>query len=154
MKKPEAERSMLDVANDIAMQSRLGVGEFADNATKQEEAEKERVENDLLFRQASYKTAREMYDGIERKFFTRFTEAWQDSMKAVKVLQDSIAKFSGKPIKDFEDAYSAENRMHGTMKNKAERFMQQMYKPLIASVCDLMQEGNYTQKDVTTIRQV
>ena len=154
LRKPKAERGMIDVANDIAMQSRLGVGEFADDATKQEEAEKERAENDLLFRQASYKTAREMYDGIERKFFTRLTEAWQDSMKAVKVLQDAVAKFSGKPIKDFEDAYSAENRMHGTMKNKAERFMQQMYKPLIASVRDLMQEGGYTQKDVTTIRQV
>lgn len=63
----------------------------------------------------------------------RFREAWQDSMITLRRAQDIIAKVSGKPLQDYENAYAQENLSHGATKNEYEWFDRNLYKPLLKS---------------------
>ena len=84
------------------------------------------------------------YDRVMQQRFTRVREAWQDSMISVKTLQDTILKSRGEyedwdnDKNSFEDAYNAENRMHGISRNEDEWYVRNLYTPLRNAFSDFM----------------
>ena len=65
-------------------------------------------------------------------------EAWQDSMLALKNLQDVVAESSGEPIKDFENAYMAENQLSRLNKAQSIKFWDEYMQPLANEVAKMV----------------
>lgn len=69
---------------------------------------------------------------MKKSFLNR--EAWQDSMLGLKVLQDAVEKATGKPIKDFENAYMAENSMSSRNLVEMNDFKNHEFKAILDAV--------------------
>ena len=103
----------------------------------------------LLKPEAHVSWARQLFSREWRKYNGgRLREAWQDSMLALKRGQDIIVKYSGKPLKDYEDAYTLENLSHGRAKNEYEWFDRNLYKPLLRSFWRLQKAVGASEEDV------
>ena len=111
---------------------------------------KQSPDGDLRFRTDE---ARDIYEGKERRtnkegrktstanLLHRLHEAYQDSMLALKELQNAIAKETGNRIEDNENAYIAENAMSSQNKAQADIYRQKFYTPLLDALKDLMKQG-------------
>ena len=125
--------SILDKAEDIAMQYRLKAGNYADKAT-----------DNVLYRSGIDPTATEVLpdartryeketkepDNIDsvpktHNFFRRFYKSYVDSMLALKSFTNSVLEATGDKMASHEDTYKAENAM--TSKNKTDG---EVYNPL------------------------
>lgn len=125
--------SILDKAEDIAMQYRLKAGNYADKAT-----------DNVLYRSSIDPTATEVLpdartryekeikepDNIDsvpktHNFFRRFYKSYVDSMLALKSFTNSVLEATGDKMASHEDTYKAENAM--TSKNKTDG---EVYTPL------------------------
>lgn len=125
--------SILDKAEDIAMQYRLKAGNYADKAT-----------DNVLYRSSIDPTATEVLpdartryeeetkepDNIDsvpktHNFFRRFYKSYVDSMLALKSFTSSVLEATGDKMASHEDTYKAENAM--TSKNKTDG---EVYNPL------------------------
>ena len=125
--------SILDKAEDIAMQYRLKAGNYADKAT-----------DNVLYRSGIDPTATEVLpdartryeketkepDNIDsvpktHNFFRRFYKSYVDSMLALKSFTSSVLEATGDKMASHEDTYKAENAM--TSKNKTDG---EVYNPL------------------------
>lgn len=72
----------------------------------------------------------------------RLREAYQDSMLSLKALQDTLAKNAlGRDLRDFEDAYTAENAMGSKNLSEMEHYDARYVKPLTDAISELMKEG-------------
>ena len=72
----------------------------------------------------------------------RLREAYQDSMLSLKALQDALAKNAlGRDLRDFEDAYTAENAMGSKNLSEMEHYDARYVKPLTDAISELMKEG-------------
>ena len=71
----------------------------------------------------------------------RLREAYQDSMLALKELQNAILKETGKTMRDWEDAYTAQNHMSSKNKAEAETYKNVFFKPLMEEVAKLATNG-------------
>lgn len=132
----------LDMALPVLVRAgnRIAIAEAPDGWTAREgEPEMEWVEDselqsgdlDRRFRDGGgFTSARAVYEAKTAGGAFKFRESWQDSMLALKGLQDAIAAESGEEIEDYENAYLAENRMHGKSKNEAEYYDRNYYQPL------------------------
>ncbi len=74
-----------------------------------------------------------------RRFQAR--EAYQDSMLALKKLQEVIERHSGKKLQSWENAYMAENQMSSKSTYEAEAYGKKFFKPMLESVGALMNNG-------------
>ena len=93
-----------------------------------EEDTDEREEKDIAKREyedALDKTKNRMY---------RWKEAYQDSMLALKKLQDAIIKESGEVLKYFEDAYMAENQMSSKSAFETEVYKDKFLRPMLDAI--------------------
>lgn len=125
--------SILDKAEDIAMQYILKAGNYADKAT-----------DNILYRSSIDPTATEVLpdartryeketkepDNIDsvpktHNFFRRFYKSYVDSMLALKSFTSSVLEATGDKMASHEDTYKAENAM--TSKNKTDG---EVYNPL------------------------
>ena len=125
--------SILDKAEDIAMQYRLKTGNYAGKAT-----------DNVLYRSGIDPTATEVLpdartryeketkepDNIDsvpktHNFFRRFYKSYVDSMLALKSFTNSVLEATGDKMSSHEDTYKAENAM--TSKNKTDG---EVYNPL------------------------
>lgn len=125
--------SILDKAEDIAMQYRLKAGNYAGKAT-----------DNVLYRSSIDHTATEVLpdartryeketkepDNIDsvpktHNFFRRFYKSYVDSMLALKSFTSSVLEATGDKMASHEDTYKAENAM--TSKNKTDG---EVYNPL------------------------
>ena len=125
--------SILDKAEDIAMQYRLKAGNYADKAT-----------DNVLYRSSIDPTATEVLpdartryeketkepDNIDsvpktHNFFRRFYKSYVDSMLALKSFTSSVLEATSDKMASHEDTYKAENAM--TSKNKTDG---EVYNPL------------------------
>ena len=68
-------------------------------------------------------------------------EAYQDSMLALKELQNVVERNSGEKLKSFENAYMAENQMSSKSTREAEVYGNKFFKPMLKAVSDLMDNG-------------
>lgn len=87
-----------------------------------------------------------VYDERLNRVETVFTEAYQDSMIALKTAQNAIAH--DKDIPDSQNAYMAENLMHGKNKNEMDLFNKMFRDPLIATINKIMDATGMNWGDV------
>ena len=113
----------VDVAKDTMMRKKLGIGMFGTRSPEE-----------TRFRTDKRAPLVEEYDAAIDNNAYRFQEAFQDSMLSLKVLQDLIEKQSGKPIRTFENAYTAENRLSSVNKVDNERYLEDFFKPLLSHI--------------------
>ncbi|MBQ8949153.1 MAG: strawberry notch C-terminal domain-containing protein [Prevotella sp.] len=81
-------------------------------------------------------SAKAVYDERLNRVETVFSEAYQDSMVSLKTAQNAIAK--DKDIPDSQNAYMAENLMHGKNKNEQDLYNKMFRDPLIATINKIM----------------
>lgn len=74
-------------------------------------------------------------------------EAWQDYMLGLKDMQQAVEKASG-PIKDYEDAYTAENQRTSIDKAEKEFYRRNYFDPLMKAVARLVDKGK-TYEEIT-----
>ena len=145
---PGRYRSILGEAADVAKQYELKVGNYA----VAEPHHQNIAENDdTLYRDGD--SLRRRYDRKVRtpnksrsvkwkeNLLYRLKEAYQDSMSALKTLQDMISEETGNPIHSFESAYIAENSMSAENKSQAEIYERDFYKPMMKVVQKLIKLG-------------
>nr|DAI66468.1 MAG TPA: Type I restriction enzyme [Caudoviricetes sp.] len=117
----------LDLAKDVAMQYQMGVGNY--------------------FREDTDGSIG-MYEQSLKGWKYKAQEAYQDSMLALKNLQEVIAKVSGKPIKSFENAYMAENQLSSKNTSEAEAYYKKHYQPMLQEAGKMMKKYGLTQKGI------
>ena len=142
-------------AEDIAKQYELGVGNYASGEVKTESGDvAEEDDSALLHREGGAPgSAREEYERNVRRpnesgsvkarenFARRAQEAYHDSMLALKILQDAVARETGNEVKDNENAYIAENRMSSSNKAMVEIYERDFFMPLMDEINALIKEG-------------
>lgn len=117
----------LDLAKDVAMQYQMGVGNY--------------------FREDTDGSIG-MYEQSLKGWKYKAQEAYQDSMLALKNLQEVIAKVSGKPIKSFENAYMAENQLSSKNTSEAEVYYKKHYRSMLQEAGKMMKKYGLTQKGI------
>lgn len=140
---PGRYRSIIGEVRDIAKQHELNVGNYSTDNSENEVA----AENDIRFREADETEEdldHEWQDEYDRRTLSaafKFTEAAQDGMKSVSILQDVISKETGKPIKEDENVWALQNRLSSTNKYEQDYFYENYYKPLMRAVGNLVKAG-------------
>ena len=102
-------------------------------------------EENLLFRETpDGNTAddgtREAYNRAVSGTRFKAQEAYQDSMLALKRLQETVEQETGK-LKGYENAYLAENQMSSKSTRETEVYGQKYFKPMLEAVGKLMEQG-------------
>lgn len=118
----------IDLAIDVAMQYNMGVGNY--------------------FREGESDGSREEYEKSLKGWKYKAREAYQDSMLALKNLQEIIAKVSGKPIKSFEDAYTFENQLSSKNTSESEKYYDEFFVPLLNAEGKLIKKYGLTHKEI------
>lgn len=118
----------IDLAIDVAMQYNMGVGNY--------------------FREGESDGSREEYENSLKGWKYKAREAYQDSMLALKNLQEVIANVSGKPIKSFEDAYKAENQLSSKNTAEAEEYYEKFFKPMLEAEGEMMKNYGLSHKEI------
>lgn len=118
----------IDLAIDVAMQYNMGVGNY--------------------FREGESDGSREEYENSLKGWKYKAREAYQDSMLALKNLQEVIANVSGKPIKSFEDTYKAENQLSSKNTAEAEEYYEKFFKPMLEAEGKMMKNYGLSHKEI------
>lgn len=118
----------IDLAIDVSMQYQMGVGNY--------------------FREGESDGSREEYENSLQGWKFKAREAYQDSMLALKNLQEVIANVSGKPIKSFEDAYKAENQLSSKNTAEAEEYYEKFFKPMLEAEGKMMKNYGLSHKEI------
>ena len=145
---PGRYRSILGEAADVAMQYDLKVGNYAvaDNHTPTAAESDDELYRDGTLRQEYDRKVRIPNKSGSVKWNEnlpyRMKESYQDSMAALKTLQDLISEETGNPINSYENAYMAENRMSSENKAQAEIYERDFYNPLRKAVQTLIKAGS------------
>ena len=140
---PGRYRSIIGEVRDIAKQHELNVGNYSTDNTTNEVA----ADNNILFREADEAENdlqhmwQDEYDKRTLSWSFKFTEAAQDGMKSVSILQDVISKETDKPIKEDENVLALQNRLSSTNKYEQDYFYENYYKPLMMAVGNLVKDG-------------
>ena len=147
--------NVFGLAEDIAKQYELGVGNYASEKVETESGEVAAEDDSaLLHREGGAPgSARKEYErkvrrpnksgsvGATENAARRAQEAYQDSMLALKILQDAVAKETGNEVKDNENAYIAENRMSSSNKAMVEIYERDFFMPLMDEINALIKKG-------------
>ena len=75
---------------------------------------------------------REGYEKAVKDWKYKMQEQWQDSMLALKTLQDELEK-KGVKIEEWENAYWAENRMSSMNEEEMKAYTRDYFKPIVAA---------------------
>lgn len=126
-------KDVFSLADDIAMRSNTGI--------YPEASYREGVSNEQEIR---YRTGDGTIEDYERSLETKkfkAREAFQDSMLALKKLQETIEKKDGVKLKASENAYMAENQMSSKSTRESEVYGEKFFKPMIDEVAKLVDKG-------------
>ncbi|PDP60148.1 LPD38 domain-containing protein [Prevotella intermedia] len=136
-------RSILDMAEDIAMQYRLKVGNYAhtqsgySNSNILYRSSIDPTENEMLpDAHTRYEKETKEPDKIgsvpkTHNFFRRFYKSYVDSMLALKSYMDSVLEATGDKLSSHEDVYKIENAMTSKNKTHQEAYERDYYNPMI-----------------------
>lgn len=144
LKNPGRYRSIIDEARDMSMQNDLKVGNYSVQNSRNNVAEKS---DNVLYREAKEvedeinNDWRDEYDKKLSTFSFKLTEAAQDAMRSVKILQDIIAKETSAPISDDENVYWRENRLSSVNKYEQEYHSENYFKPIVTEIANLVKYG-------------
>lgn len=144
LKNPGRYRSIIDEARDMSMQNDLKVGNYSVQNSRNNVAE---GSDNVLYREAKKvedeinNDWRDEYDKKLSTFSFKLTEAAQDAMRSVKILQDIIAKETSAPISDDENVYWRENRLSSVNKYEQEYYAENYFKPIVTEIANLVKYG-------------
>ena len=145
-------RNPFAVAEDVAMQDNLKVGNYADNEVGPGEVAEEG--NDLMrdddFSPRGIKAARAQYNDIVSSGRYQFREAVQDSMRGLYVLYESILgkDMNIEDVKGFENAYLFENRMSSMNAGEQHEYFTQYMRPIIEEIYELCGDSTTARKNL------
>ena len=125
----------VSVAKETTMRKKLGIGMFGKEPTEE-----------TRFRFEDRPQIIQQYDETIKSNAFRFQEAFQDSMLSLKELQTLIENYSGKKIRTFENAYTAENRLSSVNKQDNEKYMKKYFEPLVEQIKKL--SGSTSREEV------
>ncbi len=102
-------------------------------------------DSDTAQKKYNHAVRRELNDEGKAKFSENkkhlLHEAYLDSMISVKELQDAIVEETGNELRDFEDAYTAQNQLSSRNKAEWEVYARDHYTPLTREVQALIRAG-------------
>ena len=136
-------RSILDMAEDIAMQYRLKVGNYAhtqsgySNSNILYRSGIDPTENEMLpDAHTRYEKETKEPDKINsvpkmHNFSRRFYKSYVDSMLALKSYMNSVLEATGDKLSSHEDVYKIENAMTSKNKTHQEAYERDYYNPMI-----------------------
>lgn len=140
---PGRYRSILGEAADVVKQHELKVGNYAQVPAETDNAAE--GANDLYREtpdgQTSDDGSRDAYNRSVAGNRFKAQEAYQDSMLALKRLQEVVEKYSGSKLKSYENAYMAENQMSSKSTRETEVYGDKFFKPMLQEVANLIQQG-------------
>lgn len=133
MKKGEG---LMGQAKDIAMQEKLGVGNYEEARFRQGEAA------------APVKVAA-TYDALIKKSSYQTQEALQDSMLSLKKVMEMIMQAKGdakyiEEIEGYQNAYMGENRVSSVNQAEAAAYSRMALEPLVEEVSRLAKEAHHS----------
>lgn len=134
-------RGTIGTVRDVAMQGRLGVGNYEDTDARLRETEDEQTPE-----RKSENKYRELYDKRVSRRRARLNRSYFDSMQPVKVLQQTITEETGQQIRPEENVYLQENRANSMAQRKHEMWERGHMEPARREVTKLMQQimgGNW-----------
>ena len=132
-------KGAMGVAEDVVMKQKLGVGDFRHRDGGPASASSGLARS--IYEDAVRVTDSEGKKSRKANLAHRLRESYQDSMLALKKLQEAILAETGKAISANENAYIAENRMSSQNKGQAEMYMRDFYKPIQEVVSELAKQG-------------
>lgn len=134
-------RGTIGTVRDVAMQGRLGVGNYGNEDMRLRETEDEQTPE-----KKSENKYRELYDRRVSRKRARLNRSYFDSMQPVKVLQQTITEETGQQIRPEENVYLQENRANSMAQRKHEMWERGHMEPARREVTKLMQQimgGNW-----------
>lgn len=134
-------RDIIGTVRDVAMQGRLGVGNYGNEDMRLRETEDEQTPE-----KKSENKYRELYDKRVSRRRARLNRSYFDSMQPVKVLQKTITEETGQQIRPEENVYLQENRANSMAQRKHEMWERGHMEPARREVTKLMQQimgGNW-----------
>ena len=142
------EHGIIKAARNEVMKERLGVGNYGvDDNTRSVSAEAVE-EDDIFFRdgdimdERDHAIVRDRYDRMIQSGMYQFREAVQDSMLSLRRLMEYISEATGEKVRDFENAYMAENAL--SSKNHAEQdlYGKLLFNPMLDEIHLLAKEDS------------
>ena len=106
------------------------------------------VKESIRYSMASAPSAREMYDASQGSLLNKLYRSYIDYTKPLRDLQEIIAKTSGKPIADFENALEAENQRSSKNKSEIEQNYLRYFVPMRDAVKALEKATGIKYNDV------
>ena len=151
LKEPGRYRSILGEAEDISKQMDLKVGNFAEtdnSAASVADGDSYMYRDGDVMDERDRAIVRDRYERTIQSGMYQFREAVQDSMLSLRRLMEQIAKATGEKVKDFENAYMAENAL--SSKNHAEQdiYGKLLFNPMLDELHNLAKE-NSSRDEVT-----
>lgn len=151
LKEPGRYRSILGEAEDISKQMDLKVGNFAEtdnSAASVADGDSYMYRDGDVMDERDRAIVRDRYERTIQSGMYQFREAVQDSMLSLRRLMEHIAEATGEKIKDFENAYMAENAL--SSKNHAEQdiYGKLLFNPMLDEIHNLAKE-NSSRDEVT-----
>lgn len=151
LKEPGRYRSILGEAEDISKQMDLKVGNFAEtdnSAVSVADGDSYMYRDGDVMDERDRAIVRDRYERTIQSGMYQFREAVQDSMLSLRRLMEHIAEATGEKVKDFENAYMAENAL--SSKNHAEQdiYGKLLFNPMLDEIHNLAKE-NSSRDEVT-----
>lgn len=158
---PGRYRSFADIANDIAMQSTLKVGNFAEVKPYEQGGEwyepaKAAEDDGIVFRDFSERDraiVRDTYERMVSRGAYQFREAMQDSMlglaKAYQAILGAGKDFHIEDVAGNMNAYLAENRMSSTNGAEQHLYFQEYMKPVLDAIYKLAGNDDKKRQELT-----
>ena len=142
------EHGILKAARNEVMQQRLGVGNYGVEDNTRSVAADAVSEDEMRYRdgdimdERDHAIVRDRYDRMMQSGMYQFREAMQDSMLSLRRLMEYISQATGEKVKDFENAYMAENAL--SSKNHAEQdlYGKLLFNPMLDEIHLLAKEDS------------
>ena len=142
------EHGILRAARNEVMQERLGVGNYGVEDNTRSVSADAVAEDEMRYRDGDimdkrdHAIVRDRYDRMIQSGMYQFREAMQDSMLSLRRLMEYISQATGEKVKDFENAYMAENAL--SSKNHAEQdlYGKLLFNPMLDEIHRLAKEDS------------
>ena len=154
-KKKGINQRVMEITDSLLPTSVTYSGEFLSSGAKfpnlfdiQKDLDENVEEDDILYRDGDVMDdrdkaiVRDRYDRMIHSGMYQFREAMQDSMLSLRRLQEYVEESTGEKVKDFENAYMAENAL--SSKNHAEQdlYGKLLFNPMLDEIHRLAKEDS------------
>ncbi len=148
---PGASRSILGEAEDVAKQSELKVGNYAEGGIEADYAADGELYRHGDFTPRDKVLARSEYEQMVSSGSYQFQEAVQDSMLGLKKLYQAILGKGTRieNVSGFENAYLFENRMSSMNAGEQHEYFQRYMQPLLKEIAKIAGADKRKRRELT-----